>query len=56
MLSLYIYMLSFLYLHTTKEINNKSKDVPKGTEDKVYSAMVSPISVAWWLPMLGRNM
>jgi hypothetical protein len=26
----------------TKEINNKN-DVPKGTEDKVYSAVVSPI-------------
>jgi hypothetical protein len=27
----------------TKEINNNNNDVPKGTEDKVYSAVVSPI-------------
>jgi hypothetical protein len=27
----------------TKEINSKNKDVPKGTEDKVYGAVVSPI-------------
>jgi hypothetical protein len=26
-----------------KEINNKNNDVPKGTEDKVYSTVVSPI-------------
>jgi hypothetical protein len=30
----------------TKEINNKNKDVPKSTKDKVYSAVVSPIIVA----------
>jgi hypothetical protein len=31
--------------------------VPKGTEDKVYSAVVSPvISVIWWWPMYGQNM
>jgi hypothetical protein len=31
--------------------------MPKGTEDKVYSAVVSPIiSVVWWWPMCGRNM
>jgi hypothetical protein len=27
----------------TKEINNQNNDVPKGTEDEVYSAVVSPI-------------
>jgi hypothetical protein len=26
-----------------KEINNKNNDIPKGTEDKVYSTVVSPI-------------
>jgi hypothetical protein len=30
-----------------QEINNKNNDVPKGTEDNMYNAMVSPvISVA----------
>jgi hypothetical protein len=27
-----------------KETNNKSNDAPKSTEDKVYSAVVSPIT------------
>jgi hypothetical protein len=35
------------WIYPTKEINNKNNDVPKGTEDKVYSVVVSPmISVA----------
>jgi hypothetical protein len=31
------------WIYPTKEINNKNNDMPKGTEDKVYSAVVSPI-------------
>jgi hypothetical protein len=26
-----------------EKINNENNDVPKGTEDKVYSAVVSPV-------------
>jgi hypothetical protein len=29
--------------YPTKEINNKNNDVPKGTEDKMYSVVGSPI-------------
>jgi hypothetical protein len=31
------------WIYPTKEINNKNNDMPMGTEDKVYSAVVSPI-------------
>jgi hypothetical protein len=27
--------------HPTEKINNKNNDVPKGTEDKVYSSVAS---------------
>jgi hypothetical protein len=30
--------------YSRKETNNKNNDVPKSTEDKVYSAVVSPIT------------
>jgi hypothetical protein len=39
------------------EINYKNNDVPNGTEDKVYSVVVSLIiNVAWWWSMCARNM
>jgi hypothetical protein len=30
--------------YSRKEINNQNNDVPKSTEDKVYSAVVSPVT------------
>jgi hypothetical protein len=39
--------------YPTKEIKNKRNDVPKGTEDKVYSAVISPvISVTWVIVLI----
>jgi hypothetical protein len=31
------------WIYPTKEINKINNDVLKGTEDKVYSAVVSPV-------------
>jgi hypothetical protein len=34
--------------YPTKEINNKNNDVPKGREEKVYSAVVSLMMAHVW--------
>jgi hypothetical protein len=31
--------------YSTKETYNRNNDVPKGTEDKVYSAVVCPLTI-----------